>query len=575
MNKFNADKRAQFTAKLMLGSALTGLFAVAATSAQAQNESVTVTGTSIRGQQPVGANLISVDRAAIEATGAQTAAQLLVTIPQLDNFGSAAQGGQNSADGSGTQAPTIHSLGNSASNATLVLIDGHRIPLTGINHNLIDPSIIPTSAISSVEVLPDGASAIYGSDAVAGVINFHTRKDYSGWETSAQYGMADHYSTFNLSQLFGHSWEDGGLVAAYNYSSRSNLMNINRDFITARQDLRVGAADPSLFTGIPSAATYGATLQTVAPNGQAVPYPSGGGNFQNLTQCPVATISASSSSTASVYAYPYTGTAIPARTTPSGGPSTGICDTLNLKSSLPSETRNSAIVSFHQAISDKLVLSADAVYSSRLGSARQDRGNLTRSAVFSPAGTGGPAFGAGQRNPFYVATPGASAAATQYISMAFYDLLSDQGLGYSSQKTGSTTAFATSSLDYDLGGDWLLSLGGTAGVDNSFQNTTGALNTSEALLALNGTTNTSGTANTSTNTTAIADPFGLATIASVTRALTTSNALDVWHPKATNQTSAAVLRSLVDSFEFAHQRVGLPECDAACRRSVVQSVRRR
>ena len=52
-----------------------------------------------RGQQPVGANVISVDRAAIEATGAQTAAQLLVTIPQLDNFGSAAQGGAEVCDG--------------------------------------------------------------------------------------------------------------------------------------------------------------------------------------------------------------------------------------------------------------------------------------------------------------------------------------------------------------------------------------------------------------------------------------------------------------------------------------------
>ncbi len=216
-----------FASRLMAGTALAVL---AASAAQAQNESITVTGTSIRGQQPVGANVISVDRAQIEATGAQTTAQLLVTIPQLNNFGSAAQGGENSADGTGTQAPTIHSLGNSASNSTLILIDGHRLPLTGLNHNLVDPSVIPTAAISNVEVLPDGASAIYGSDAVAGVLNFHTRKDYSGWETSAQYGVADHYSTFNFSQLFGHAWEDGGVVAAYNYSSRSNLMNRDRDF---------------------------------------------------------------------------------------------------------------------------------------------------------------------------------------------------------------------------------------------------------------------------------------------------------------------------------------------------------
>ncbi len=555
MKKSNTSHMGTLTSKLMLGTAIAGFAALAVSPAQAQNENITVTGTSIRGQQPVGANVISVDRAAIEATGAQTTAQLLVTIPQLDNFGSAAQGGQNSADGSGTQAPTIHSLGNSASNATLVLIDGHRIPLSGINHNLIDPSVIPTSAISNVEVLPDGASAIYGSDAVAGVINFHTRKDYNGWETSAQYGIADHYNTFNFSQLFGHSWEDGGLVAAYNYSSRSNLMNRDRDFITARQDLRVGAADPSLFTGVPAASTYGATLQTTAPNGQAVPYPSQGGNFQDLTSCPVATISTSSSGTSgSSYAYPYTvGAGISKRTNPSGGPSTGICDTLDIASSLPSELRNSAIVSLHQAINDRFFLSADAVYSSRLGSSRGSRSggrgpSLTNAIAFNPAGTGGPAFGAGQTNPFYVGVPGASATANnEYISMSPDELLAGQGLGYQATKTGSTTAFATVGLDYDAGGDWLISLGGTAGTDYSFSNSSGGLNAAEGLLALNGTTNTSGTANSDPNSTAIADPYGLGTVASVTRALTTANALDVWRPAATNRTSAAVLRSLVDS----------------------------
>ena len=191
-------KHSRLVSRLMLGTALAGIALISAPRAFAQ-ETVTVTGTTIRGQQPVGANVISVDRAAIEATGAQTTQQLLATIPQLDDFGAASQGSQNSSDNSGTQAPTIHSLGNSASNSTLVLIDGHRIPLTGLNHALADPSIIPTAALSDVEVLPDGASAIYGSDAVAGVINLHTRKDYSGWETSMQYGVADHYNSFNFS----------------------------------------------------------------------------------------------------------------------------------------------------------------------------------------------------------------------------------------------------------------------------------------------------------------------------------------------------------------------------------------
>lgn len=538
--------------RLLLSSALAGVFLTAGTQAFAQNETVTVTGTSIRGQQPVGANVITVDRAVIEATGAQTTSQLLQTIPQLDNFGSAAQGGQNSADG-GTQAPTIHSLGSSASNSTLILIDGHRFPLTGTFHNLSDPSIIPASAVANVEILPDGASAIYGSDAVAGVINLHTRKDYSGWETGVQYGIADHYNTFDFSQLFGHSWDSGGLIAVYNFSNRSNLMNRERSFITARQDLRLGAANPSLFTGLPLASSYGTSLQTVAPNGQAVPYPSIGGNFQDLTSCPVATISTSSAATVGVFTYPYTGSSIPRQTNPSGGPSTGICDVQDFQTALPSEVRNQGLVSVHQALNDKLALNFDLVYASKLGSDHAERGGISNATVFSPfAGTGGPAFGSNQTNPFYVTVPGATGAQrnSEFISLDFTQLLANQGIGYASTKTGQQTVFITAGLDYDLGGDWLLSLGGTAGTDLSFTRSTGALNTAEAFLALNGTVNTSGTAVNSAATSALPDPYGLGTIVNVTRALTTANALDVWNPAVTNRTSASVVRSLVDSSTY-------------------------
>ena len=550
--------------RLLMGSALAGIFLTSGTQVFAQTETVTVTGTSIRGQQPVGANVISVDRAAIEATGAQTSAQLLQTIPQLDNFGSSGQGGQNSADGT-TQAPTIHSLGSSASNSTLILIDGHRFPLTGTFHNLSDPSIIPVAAIANVEVLPDGASAIYGSDAVAGVINFHTRKDYSGWETNAQYGIADHYNTFDFSQLFGHSWESGGVVAVYNYSNRSNLMNSARDFITTRQDLRLGAADPSLFTGLPLASSYGSSLQTVAPNGQPVPYPSIGGNFQDLTSCPVATISTSSANSVGVFAFPYTGSAIPRQTNPSGGPSTGICDVQNFATALPSEVRNQGLVSIHQTLNERLSLSFDAVYASKLGSDHAARGSISNATAFNPNGGGDAAFGTSGTaadlahvNPFYLGVPGASTTAnSEFVSLDFTQLLANQGIGYASTKSGQQTAFVTAGLDYDLGGDWLLSLGGTAGTDLSFTRSTGALNSAEADLALNGTVSPSGAVANSPATSSLSDPYGLGTIVGVTRTLTTANALDVWNPAATNRTNSAVLRSLVDSSTYRPTVQGL------------------
>ena len=78
-------------------------------------------------------------------------------------------------------APQIHQLAGSISNSTLAVVDGMRFVGAG-GDTLADPNIIPTAAIQRVEVLADGASSIYGSDAVSGVVNFITRKDYEGLE---------------------------------------------------------------------------------------------------------------------------------------------------------------------------------------------------------------------------------------------------------------------------------------------------------------------------------------------------------------------------------------------------------
>src|SRR5581483_3194045 len=171
--------------RLMIGTALSAL-AIGSARAQtpaAAPETVVVTGTSIRGQQPVGSNLITVDRASIESTGAQTVQQLLTNIPALSGFGGSPQTNQAVPAALG-----IHGVGQGSSTATLVLIDNHRFPGQGIAESDPDPNLIPAIALQRVEVLPDGASAIYGSDAVSGVLNFITRKDFTGVEASVQAG---------------------------------------------------------------------------------------------------------------------------------------------------------------------------------------------------------------------------------------------------------------------------------------------------------------------------------------------------------------------------------------------------
>jgi iron complex outermembrane receptor protein len=138
-------------------------------------DEVVVTGSSIKGVAPVGSNLVTVGREEIEETGVQTVQQILKTVPSIVGLQSAGQGSYGSFDGAGTNAPTIHGLGASASNSTLVLLNGHRLPVSGINHVLADPNIVAPLALERVEVLADGASSVYGSDAVAGVVNFITR----------------------------------------------------------------------------------------------------------------------------------------------------------------------------------------------------------------------------------------------------------------------------------------------------------------------------------------------------------------------------------------------------------------
>ena len=102
-------------------------------------------------------------------------------------------------------------------------MDGMRFPLGGTSHSQPDPSIVPVVAIQRVEVLADGSSSIYGSDAVAGVINFITRTNFEGLQLSAEAGGADNYNKLNASLLWGTSWKDGSVMFAFQHSYLSDL----------------------------------------------------------------------------------------------------------------------------------------------------------------------------------------------------------------------------------------------------------------------------------------------------------------------------------------------------------------
>ena len=197
-------------------------------------ETIVVTGSSIRGVAPVGSALIGVNKESIQAIAPANTKELLASIPQLGNFGANAEQSTPNRFRSGGFDPNIHNLGIYA---TLGLVNGHRIAQTGTEAVFPDPSMIPVIAIQRVEVVADGGSAIYGSDAVAGVVNFIYRKPVDTVEASATYGTGvGRYEKRDFAGLWGKTWSGGGIMAAYEHSENKSPYDTDISFLALGSD---------------------------------------------------------------------------------------------------------------------------------------------------------------------------------------------------------------------------------------------------------------------------------------------------------------------------------------------------
>jgi iron complex outermembrane receptor protein len=224
----------------------------AADSADQGEKDIVVTGTLIRGIAPTGTNVIGVDREQILASGAASSTDVLAQIPQLNYFGTVPRANQDA--GSPVFFPNLRNLGASGGQDTLVLINGHRMVGQGILSTTADPSVIPPAILERVDVIPDGGSSIYGSDAIGGVINFITRKRFNGIEAASHYSTADHYDAADADLTIGKDWGSGSLYVAYAYAWHSNLSGAYRDYATSNHlaqggsDLRDTACSPGNIT---------------------------------------------------------------------------------------------------------------------------------------------------------------------------------------------------------------------------------------------------------------------------------------------------------------------------------------
>ncbi len=400
------------------------------TAREAELQQVVVTGTMIRGMRaPVGASLITIGPQNFAETGAQTVQQALENNPAITGFGSPAQGSQGSFDAAGTYAPTIHGLGASASNGTLVLVDGERMVLGGITHTLADPNIIAPLMVQSIQILPNGASATYGSDAVAGVINVITRKNFNGFEATGQYGFANGYNEENGGVLWGTHFGNTSIMASLNYEQRSSLGYSQRAFSRNANYSAMGGADFDNYSCSPASAQIGKSF----------------------------------------YLYPYT----------NGPAGAADCTTNGQLDLLPQEARTDAMIKLTHVVNDNLSFNGSLIYSNEYYRASEARGDVSATA-YGPGSS--PPGGAGQINPYFQGPPGATSEIVNFNA--------DNLLGPGAYESGGTkTTMGRFNVVWDFSRTWEATFGTTVGESDNSEKIIGEICGSCFDLAINGTTN--------------------------------------------------------------------------------------
>jgi len=342
---------------LVLAASSAGFGSTPATAQEADQDlaEVVVTGSRVRGVAPVGSAIIQLSTEQIEQQGATSTSDVLRSIPQI-----AALGAIESLGGSGVQGAAANvtrsqgiNLRGVGPNTTLGLFDSQRVVSGGTMGQLLDASTFPQIAIQRIEVVANGASAIYGSDAITGVVNIIPRKSMDGAEVRARYSFADNYDEHAYGGALGHSWGSGSVFLAVENSGHGPLFNKDRSFIVSDQRSRGGQNN----------AAFACDAGSVTVGGQTYNFP-GGNNAPTTGQF----------------------TLVNAAT------SRNTCDNLSQYGQLMIDTnRNSGFLYITQEVSEGVELYLEAFGTSRK--------SFQRSGVFALNNTSVPATNAFFRSP--------------------------------------------------------------------------------------------------------------------------------------------------------------------------------
>src|SRR5258706_1686620 len=218
------------------------------TAASDEMTEIVITGTRIRRVDAETASpILTINQTAIEASGLQTVGELVAQLPTV--AGAAVNPAVNNGGGFGEANVELRGL-----NAirTLVLLNGRRIGLIGAS-GAVDVNQIPINMIDHVEVLKEGAGAIYGSDAIAGVVNFITKTNSEGLELSGETGQtsrSDGKHT-SISGLFGNSSEKMDITIGGSYTKQEQVSAGDREYSRLARYLYSGLYGPAGYTTTP------------------------------------------------------------------------------------------------------------------------------------------------------------------------------------------------------------------------------------------------------------------------------------------------------------------------------------
>lgn len=392
-----ARRAAKFTALcgsaslLAMSSAVPALAQAAEQMAQAAPETVPeqvlVTGSLIHGTAAVGVPVTNLSTQDFTVSGATTTSDLFKTVPiaNVPSFQSSTDAGSKVEQ---TQSINLFGL-NSKGPRTLMLVDGMRYPGQGDSGCQIDPSIIPKLALDRIDILPDGASATYGSDAVAGVVNVILKRGFEGAVTEGDFGFSPDvgHDIYRGSVLYGTKWDSGDITVTYEYYTQNHVGGSARPYYTMNFNIvgldnrtpiansrpgTVSVGKPALPASNPNNGTnpvtsvpgipgnFSATTGTSCANCYAIP---AGQNGQGLTW-------------AQILANPGTGNEI---------------NPFSDSWSEPEQGRNAVVVTFDQNIMTDVQFFADGFYDNR------------RSTILNATGPNSPA--PAQNNALTVAVP--------------------------------------------------------------------------------------------------------------------------------------------------------------------------